>query len=130
MILIYLGGNKAKYLPNLILFLSSGEPLPSRELLGKVRMVEISDGDDVEQRIKEIKKLNSRVVVSVRVELDSTGEERAVELAQKDYVEVLHLKADINGNQIGVAKPKFIKDMVRHIHNRWLNRGSEIKSRS
>jgi glutamate synthase domain-containing protein 2 len=30
---------------------------------------------------------------------------------------VLHLVADINGNQIGVENPLFVKDMIRQVHN-------------
>jgi NAD(P)H-dependent flavin oxidoreductase YrpB (nitropropane dioxygenase family) len=62
-------------------------------------------------------------VVAVRVELGSNGEERAIELAQKNSIEVLHLVADSNGNQIGVEKPRFIKDMIRQIHNNLVKKG-------
>ena len=64
-----------------------------------MRLVEISDDDKIEQRIKELKNINPDMVVAVRVELDARGVERAIELAQKPDIEVFHLVADINGNQ-------------------------------
>jgi hypothetical protein len=62
-------------------------------------------------------------VVAIRVELDSRGEERAIELAHKHNIEALHLVANMNGNQIGVENPGFIKDMVRHIHTSLVKSG-------
>ena len=76
-----------------------------------------------EQRIKEIKAINPRLVVAVRVELDADGEQRAIALAQNPIIEVIHIVADINGNQIGVEQPKFIKDMTRHIHTSLVKSG-------
>ena len=38
------------------------------------------------------------------------------ELAHQPYIEVIHVTTDINGNQTGVEKPRFVKDMVRDIH--------------
>ena len=62
-------------------------------------------------------------MVAVRVELDSRGIERAIELAHRQNIEVIHLVADINGNQIGVENPRFIKDMTRQIHNSLVKSG-------
>ena len=55
--------------------------------------------------------------------MDSRGEERAIELAHQPNIEAIHLVADMNGNQIGVEKPRFIKDMVRHIHTSLVKNG-------
>jgi ferredoxin len=112
-----LGEDKEQYLPNMVLYLDADEPLPAKELLQKTRLVEISDAQNVDRRIVELKNINSQLVVAVRIELDSKVHERAVGLAQKDYIEALHLVADPNGNQIGVEEPRFIKDMVRQIHD-------------
>ncbi len=91
-------------------------PLPPEEIIRKSRLIEIGDGDNVERRIEELKSINPGIVVAVRVELDARGERRAIELAHQPAIEVIHVVSDINGNQIGVAKPRFIKDMVRDIH--------------
>ncbi len=55
--------------------------------------------------------------------LDSRGEERAIELAHNPVVEVVHIVADSNGNQIAVENPKFIKDMTRHIQESLVKSG-------
>ena len=118
-----LGADKQKYLPNLVFFLGSGNQLPSTELLLKIKMVEIADGRDIEHRVTELKKLNPAVVVSVRIQMDSTGVERAIELGQNTWIEVLHLVGDLNGNQIGVNNPRFIKDMVLQVHKSLVKNG-------
>jgi ferredoxin len=116
------GDDRYKYLPHVVFYLSAGVSILPEEVLQKTRLIEISD-DDVDQRIKELKKIHPEVVVAVRVELDSRGAERAIELAHKRNIEVIHLVADINGNQIGVENPRFIKDMTRQIHNSLVKSG-------
>jgi ferredoxin len=118
-----LGNDKEQYLPNIVFHLKAGALSPPKEILQKTRMVEISEGDDIEQRIKLLKDIHSGIVVAVRVELDSRGEERAVEMAHQQFIEVIHLVADMNGNQIGLQNPRFIKDMVRNIHTSLVKSG-------
>lgn len=117
------GDDRYEYLPHIVFYLGAGVPVPPAEVLQKTRLVEISDDDFVDQRIKELKKIHPEIVVAVRVELDSRGVERAIELAHKPNIEVIHLVADINGNQIGVENPRFIKDMTRQIHNSLVKSG-------
>jgi len=111
-----LGDDKEQYLPHLAFYLSADAPIPPKGTLQKTRLVEISDGGTVEQRIQELKDIHPEIVVAVRVELDSRGIERATELAHKQTIEVIHLVADTSGNQIGVENPPFIKDVVLQIH--------------
>ena len=118
-----LGADKEKYLPYIAFYLNAAVPIPPKEVLQKTRLVEISDRDTVDQRIKELKEIHPEIVVAVRVELDSRGIERAIELAHRRNIEVIHLVADINGNQIGVEDPRFIKDMTRQIHNSLVKSG-------
>jgi ferredoxin len=53
-----LGGDKEKYLNNIAFYLASGAPPPPKEILQKTSLVEISDNDMVDRRIKELKDLN------------------------------------------------------------------------
>jgi ferredoxin len=110
-----LGGEKEKLLPHLVFHLDAGKPLPPADILGKTRLVEIDDKNP-EERIKELKAVSPGLVAMIRVELDARGEERAIELGRQTYVEAVHVVADINGDQINVDKPRFVKDMMRHIH--------------
>jgi hypothetical protein len=118
-----LGDGRDKYLPYLAFYLGTGVPIPPKEVLQKTRLVEISDSNAVEQRIRELKNVHPEVVVVVRVELDSRGVERAIELGHKQIIEVIHLVVDINGNQIGVENSRFIKDMVHQIHTSLVESG-------
>jgi ferredoxin len=111
-----LGAEKEQFLPHLVFHLKAGKPLPPSDILCKTRLVEISDDGNLEKRIKELKSVSPGLVVAVRVDLDAHGEQRAIELAHQPFIEVIHVVADINGNQINVEKPKFVKDMMRHIH--------------
>ena len=87
-----------------------------KEALKKTRLVEIADSPRVIERIKEIKKIHPQIVMAIRVELTAAGVERAIKLAELEEVEVIHIVADANGNEIGANKPRFIKDMMRQIH--------------
>jgi ferredoxin len=117
-----LGTDKEKYLHHLVFHLYKDKPLPPTDILCKSRLVEIDDSD-AEKRIEELKKINPTLVVMVRVALDDRGEERAIELARQPYIEVIHVVADFNGNQINTAKPKFVKDMMRNIHTKLVKDG-------
>jgi hypothetical protein len=55
------------------------------------------------------------MIVSVRVDLDEMGVDRAIGLADAG-AELIHVVADFNGNEIGVKNPRFIKEMIREIH--------------
>jgi ferredoxin len=118
-----LGNELDQYLPNLAFYIGKGSQLPRKELLKKMTMVEISSEDKVSERIEELKNVNPKMVVVVRVELNEKGIERSIELANLNNIEVLHLVADINGDQIGVKNPLFIKDMVRKVHNSLVAKG-------
>jgi ferredoxin len=112
-----LGDDKEQYLPHLAFYLDDNALTPQKEILQKTRLAEISYGNTVDQRIKELKYIHPEIVIAVRVELGSKSVERAIELAHKQNIEVIHLVADIYGNQIGVENPQFVKDMVSQIHN-------------
>jgi hypothetical protein len=118
-----LGGDKKKYLPNLAFYLRDDAPTPPEELLLQTKLVEITYSNTVEQQIQELKAIHPEIVVAVRVEMDSTGVERAIELGHRDIIEVIHLVAYINGKQTGVDNPRFIKDMVRQVHGSLVESG-------
>jgi len=118
-----LGSVEDKDLPHLAFYLDKDTPVPSAELLRKTRLVEVSDGITVLQRIRELKSISPGIVVAVRVPLDSGGTERAIQLAHESAVEAIHIVADSNGNQVGVENPKFIKDMTRQVHTALVKSG-------
>jgi len=115
--------NIDKYLPHIAFYFSADAPMIPAEVLNKTSLAEIENSGNIDQRIKELKRINPEIVVSVRVELDSEGINRAVEISKKD-VEAIHIVADKNGKQKGAAKPLFIKDMIRTIHKAMIENGT------
>lgn len=109
-------------LKNIAFYLGSGVSPVAPEILAKTRLVEIADGPDVQPRIEQLKKAHPRLIVAVRVPLDAYGVERALELG-KTAVEVIHVVADDKGDEIGVAQPRFLKDMIRQIHTGLVKNG-------
>ena len=111
-----------KQLENIAFYIADGQEIP-KDALKKTRLVEIPDGANVIERIKEIKKIHPGIVIAIRVELTAAGVERAIKLAESKEVEVIHIVADANGNEIGASKPRFIKDMTRQIHTTLIEKG-------
>ena len=118
-----LGAYKENHLSHIAFYLGKDTPLPPEDMLRKLRLIEIADSESVEERIREIKTVNPDLVVAVRVELDSRGEERSIELGRNPIIEAIHIVSDVNGNQSGVDNPKFIKDMTRFIHTSLVKSG-------
>jgi ferredoxin len=111
-------------LEHIAFYLGRDNPDVPKEVLRKTRLVEIADSGKVVERIKELKKIHPQIVVAVRVELTAEGVERAIKLAELEDVEVIHIVADANGNEIEAKKPRFIKDMTRHIHTALVEKGN------
>ncbi|OHB64633.1 MAG: hypothetical protein A2Y77_06020 [Planctomycetes bacterium RBG_13_62_9] len=119
----FVGEDVDRLLPHTAFCLNPEQPVVPPQSLAKTRLVEIYDGPDVIDRIKRVKDQHPGIVVSVRVPLDANGVQRAMDLAVLAEVEVLHVVADPNGNQIGVAQPLFLKDMIRRIHTTLIEKG-------
>ena len=113
---------RGKQLNNIAFYIADGQDVP-KDALKKTRLVEIPDGNRVIERIKEIKKIHPGIVIAIRVELTAAGVERAIKLAESKEIEVIHIVADANGNEIGASKPRFIKDMTRQIHTALIEKG-------
>jgi ferredoxin len=113
-----------QYLPHVAFYLDSGAKEPPKEVLRKTRLVEITDDGKVIERIKKLKSIHPDIVVAVRIELNSQGPGRAIELAGFEEIEVIHIVANLNGNEIGVKNPRFIKDMTLEIHTALIESGT------
>jgi len=107
--------HKEEYLNNIAFFLNPKMPQISKEILDKTKLVEIPDSDNVEQQIVLIKKNHPGLIVAVRIVMDEKVTKR-VDVLSKIDIEVIHLIADSNGNEIGVKNPRFMKDIIREVH--------------
>lgn len=111
-------------LSHIAFHISPGAPQLPKEALAQTKLVEIPDGPDAVDRINKLKGLCPDIVIQVKVILDSNGCTRTIELAKLPEVEVIHIAADLNGNEISAQKPRFIKDMVREIHTALVENGN------
>ncbi|NQE46730.1 hypothetical protein C5S31_11980 [ANME-1 cluster archaeon GoMg2] len=77
------------------------------------KMVELEYDEVVLSAINEVKRINPKTIISVRVPFGDNVEELVEELTYAG-VEVIHLYADLNGQTFG--KSLFIKDMTQNVH--------------
>lgn len=120
----FANGQQEQELSHIAFHIASKAPQPPKDVLAQTKLVEIPDGSNSVDRTKELKDAYPEIVVSVKVTLDSNGCKRAVELAEFPEIEVIHVAADLNGNEIGTQKPRFIKDMIREIHTSLVENGN------
>ena len=111
------------HLENIAFYLGPDSPSVPDAMLKKTRLVEIADSPDVAKRIKAIKKIHPEIIVAIRVELTDAGIGRAIDLAGLKEIEVIHIVADANGNELAAQSPRFIKDMIRQIHTTLIDKG-------
>jgi ferredoxin len=111
-------------LKHIAFYIGPNDPDVPAEKLQRTRLVEIADNTNIIERIKAIKKIHPDIVIAVRIELTAKGVERAIELAGLNEIEVLHVVADLDGNEIGAAQPRFIKDLLRQIHTALIDKGN------
>jgi len=88
---------------------------PASAILEGVKMVEINYSEKATEWATAFKKANPEVVVSFRVPLDRNAKAVTTLLA-KNGAEVVHLFANLHGNEWNEDSPRFVKDAVRDIH--------------
>ena len=113
-----------RHLPHMAFLCGPESPAVPDDVLEKTRLVELKDHDDIIKSIQKIKEKHPELVVSIRIELDARGVERAIALAEEPEVEVLHVVADLNGDEVGADNPRFVKDMTRDIHTTLIEKGT------
>jgi len=107
---------KENYLNNIAFYLNPEGPEISKELIKKTRLVEIPDSKDVINKVQVLKKEYPEIIVLVRLKLDDLATKRVEELS-KMGVEAIHVVGDSEGNEIGTKNPRFIKDIIREMHD-------------
>jgi ferredoxin len=120
----FANGQQEQELSHIAFHLNPEAPQPPKEVLAQTKLVEIPDSRDILNRISQIKDSCPEIVVSAKVTLDPNGCKRALELAELPEIEVIHIAADLNGNEINTEKPRFIKDMIREIHTSLVENGN------
>jgi ferredoxin len=85
------------------------------ELIKKSRMVELAYVPGIENEFDRVRGLNPDVIIAVGMPLNAQAADRAVTLTLAD-VDTLHFYADDHGNEIDSDNPRFLKEMIREIH--------------
>jgi hypothetical protein len=91
-------------------------------LLRRVRLVEISDGPQVVDYVKQALDMNPRLVVCVRAPFTVDAGERLLRLYEAG-VHVVHLCADEYGRQVDTEEPRYLRDALREVHSRLVQEG-------
>jgi ferredoxin len=117
------GVDPQRCLPHVAFYLRPDGPQIAPEVLKKTRLVEVPDSPNVDAVLTSLKKACPALVTAVRVELTAAGPQRAIELSGHEAVEVIHVVADLNGNEVGLEKPRHIKDLIRQIHTGLIEAG-------
>ncbi len=107
----------SEYAEHLVPLLSAASFERDLERMPDVRMVELELADGVMDRAKQVKDRLGEVIVAIRVPLDRDAE-TVVERLAGEGAEVIHLCADVHGNELDDTNPRFIKDRVQAIHQR------------
>ena len=85
------------------------------DLVKKSRVVELAYEPGIENEFITLRALKPDLIISVGMPLNAQASERAVILTQAD-ADTLHFYADNNGNERDAEKPRFLKEMIREIH--------------
>ena len=86
------------------------------DLVKKLKIVEIRDGEGIMPLQRELKAINPDLVVSVMMPMAPGASERILKLIDEG-VEVIHLQADEFGIEEGTER-LFVKDRMKQIHLR------------
>jgi ferredoxin len=103
------------YTENLVPCIAAGTITEHTELIKKSRMVELSYGPGIENEFDRVRGMKPDVIIAVGMPLTSQAADRAVTLTLAD-VDTLHFYADDHGNERDADNPRFLKEMIREIH--------------
>jgi hypothetical protein len=102
------------YLNHTMLYLNQDPEAFEKDILKKLKLIEIPEGPKVLDQQKQLKEINPNTVIAVRISLSAQSPERALSLARAG-IEILHFTANEFGREQGEA-PLFIKDRIKEIH--------------
>ena len=85
------------------------------ELIKKSRMVELAYETGIENEFDRVRGLKKDVIIAVGLPLNAQAADRALTLTQAG-VDTIHFYADDHGNERDTDKPRFLKEMIREVH--------------
>jgi hypothetical protein len=97
----------------LIPLIDQGKTQESAELIRNAQWVELESYDG--SMVEEIRSINSRAPISVRLPLTKNSDNTAIDLV-RNGVDVIHLIANYHGRGWDNDNPIFVKDLIRTVH--------------
>ena len=80
-----------------------------------IRMIELAYENGIEDEFAKLRAMDPELIISVGLPLNAGAVSRALKLTQMD-VDTLHFYADHRGNARDAGNPRFLKEMIREIH--------------
>jgi len=108
-------GVLASYAAHLVPCLGKDTYKKHSALIQKSRMIELNYEPGIEEAFTALRSLNPDLIISVGIPLDGRAASRAVDLTCAD-ADTLHFYADNHGNELVPHQPRFLKEMIREIH--------------
>jgi ferredoxin len=108
------------YARNMVPFLAGDHLAHHEALIRQSRAVELAFDEDIQDKLRGIRNINSDIVLIVRIPLNADAASRALKLSALD-VDTLHFYADEHGNELDAEHPRFLKDMIREVHLKLVN---------
>jgi hypothetical protein len=85
------------------------------ELIKKSKMVELAYETRIENEFDRVRGLKKDVIIAVGLPLNAQAADQALILTQAG-VDTIHFYADDHGNELDTDKPRFLKEMIREVH--------------
>ncbi len=109
------------YIKNLMPLIDTESFDEYQEIIRNVRIAEFIYTDDVMEYVQRAKGINEEIIISIKLPLSKEADSIVEGLALSG-AEVIHLYADNHGNELNGSHPRFIKDAIRSIHLRLVER--------
>ncbi len=110
------GTDFEQYSSHVIPVLSEEQVQTHAYLIEAARVVEIKDSGKSEEILKGLREKHPDTLVMIRAPLNENSPKRAGALAEAG-ADIIHVYADRNGDLTWENKTRFVKDVVREVHN-------------
>lgn len=117
----YYSANLAQFADCLVPCLSKYNYLDFLEHAPGIRMIELSYDNETGKIISGLRALKTGLIISAGVPLNSEAATRAVDLAGCG-ADTIHFYADARGRELDSENPRFIKEMIREVHLRLVDK--------
>ena len=102
--------------------LRAEDPSFNEPAIKSARMAQIVDGPGALELAERIKAIQPAIVIGIRLPLGPSTFSRVMELSAAK-IKVFHICADWQGRELGVERPRHIRDAMRELHGELVKAG-------